>query len=258
MKRAFQKDKGKEVIQKFKHEEKNEIRLNKYLSASGFSSRREADRIIEDKRVKIDGVLADVGATVNILQTVSVDDKVINLKKSHTYLILNKPKGITCTLEKDVEGNLYEFMNFNEHLFPVGRLDKDSTGLLILTSDGDIVNKILRSENRHDKEYIVRVNKVITNSFLKKMSEGVEITNTKNNTRVKTNKCQVSFINKHTFKIVLNQGFNRQIRRMCTGLNYHVEDLHRIRIMNIKIEDLKEGQYRYLTQEELDILNIEL
>lgn len=258
MKKAIQQQSNKVIKQEFVHEEQDSLRINKFLTSAGFCSRREADRLVADKRVFVDGVLAVMGTQVFANQQVAVDGVVVELSKQHKYIALNKPIGITCTVERDVEGNIADFMGFDSRIFPIGRLDKPSQGLILLTSDGDIVNKILRAENNHEKEYIVRVNKPITPNFLKNMSNGVEITNTNTNKRVRTNKCKTRQIDKFTFSIVLTQGLNRQIRKMCSELGYNVNSLTRVRIMNILLGDLKVGEWRYLTQEELSILQSNL
>ncbi len=255
MKKAYQLKQASDAPdQAFSHGDKEAVRINKYLSASGYCSRRQADRLVEEGRVSIDGLTAVTGSQVAPGQEVAVDGNRVESKAAHVYIALYKPAGITCTVEPDVAGNIGDFMAYPERIFPIGRLDKDSTGLILLTSDGDIVNKILRAENNHDKEYIVSVNRDIGPKFLKNMAEGVEITNTKTKTRVMTNRSQVKQLGSRTFSIVLNQGLNRQIRRMCTELGYRVTDLHRVRIMNISIGSLKAGQWRYLTREELTIL----
>jgi 23S rRNA pseudouridine2604 synthase len=256
MKKAYQLEQAPDAHkQVFHHQEKASVRVNKYLASSGFCSRRQADKFIEEQRVTIDGVVATVGSQVWEGQVVLVDGTKISDTQNHVYIVLNKPTGITCTLETDKEGNISDFMDYPQRIFPIGRLDKDSSGLILLTSDGDIVNKILRAENNHDKEYIVHVNKDITLDFIKKMAAGVEITNMRSKTRVVTKKCEVKQLGPRSFCIILTQGLNRQIRRMCTELGYSVVALHRERIMNIHLGGLKTGQWRYLTQEELSILN---
>lgn len=256
MKKAYQLKQAEDVnSQMLNHQEKESVRINKYLAESGFCSRRKADKLVEENRVKIDGVLAIVGSKVLRGQTILVDDEMINRKQEHVYIVLNKPVGITCTLEEDKSDNIADFMDYPKRIFPVGRLDKDSSGIILLTSDGDIVNKILRAENNHEKEYIVSVNKDISPDFIKKMSVGVEITNMKKKTRQVTKECDIEQLNPRSFRIILTQGLNRQIRRMCTELGYRVTALRRIRIMNIEINNLKIGQWRYVTQEELNILS---
>ncbi len=225
------------------------IRLNKYISESGFCSRREADKFIEAGLVTIDGVKATMGTKVLPGQKVKVNGKPINKEEELVYIILNKPVGITCTTEHKVKGNIVDFVGHKKRIFPVGRLDKDSQGLIILTNDGDIVNKILRAGNNHEKEYIVKVDKPITDDFVEKMSNGVRILGQV------TKKCYVKKEGKNTFRIILTQGLNRQIRRMCETLGYNVTKLNRVRIMNIKLGELKIGQWRNLTVRELKGLN---
>ena len=225
------------------------IRLNKYISESGFCSRREADKFIEAGLVTIDGVKATMGTKVLPGQKVKVNGKPINKEEELVYIILNKPVGITCTTEHKVKGNIVDFVGHKKRIFPVGRLDKDSQGLIILTNDGDIVNKILRAGNNHEKEYIVKVDKPITDDFVEKMSNGVRILGQV------TKKCYVKKEGKNTFRIILTQGLNRQIRRMCETLGYNVTKLNRVRIMNIKLGELKIGQWRNLTVRELRGLN---
>ncbi|RNB78209.1 23S rRNA pseudouridine(2604) synthase RluF [Brevibacillus panacihumi] len=224
------------------------MRINKYISESGICSRRESDKWIEAKRVTINGVIAQLGSTVSEGDDVRVDGKPISTKKKAVYIALNKPVGITCTTELHVKGNIIDFVNHPERIFPIGRLDKDSQGLILLTNDGDIVNKILRAENNHDKEYIVTVDKPITPAFLQGMSSGVRILGTI------TKPCTVTKISERVFRIILTQGLNRQIRRMCAAFGYQVRKLERIRIMNIHLDGLKLGQWRDLTAKELNEL----
>ncbi|MDF2698839.1 MAG: pseudouridine synthase [Haloplasmataceae bacterium] len=221
------------------------MRINKFISETGFCSRRAADRLIEEKRVTINFELALKGSDVSENDEVKIDGELLGSKKKHIYLILNKPVGITTTTELNIKGNIIELINHSERIFPIGRLDKDSEGLIILTNNGDIVNKILRAENNHEKEYIVTVDKKVTDDFIYGMSNGVSILDTI------TKKCVVEKINDYTFKIVLTQGLNRQIRRMCKAFGYRVMKLQRVRIMNIKISNLKTGQWRYLSDDEL-------
>jgi 23S rRNA pseudouridine2604 synthase len=225
------------------------MRINKFISETGFCSRREADRLIEAKRVTINGQVAELGSTVNETDIVKVDNKEIGEKKKSIYIALYKPVGITSTTDREIEGNIVDFVNHPERIFHIGRLDKDSEGLILLTNDGDIVNEILRAENNHEKEYIVTVNKKITDEFIYRMANGVRILG-----KI-TKKCHVEKIDDRAFKIILTQGLNRQIRRMCSVFGYKVTRLKRIRIMNIQLGDLKVGQWRYLTKEELDKLN---
>lgn len=225
------------------------IRLNKYISESGFCSRREADKFIEAGVVTIDGVKATMGTKVNKGQVVKVNGKLISKEEQLVYIALNKPVGITCTTEHKIKGNIVDFVKHEKRIFPIGRLDKDSQGLILLTNDGDIVNKILRAGNNHEKEYIVTVNKPITEDFIKKMGNGVKILGEI------TKKCYIRKEAPNVFRIILTQGLNRQIRRMCEALGYEVIKLKRIRIMNIKLDDLKIGQWRDLSNKELFKLN---
>lgn len=237
------------------HEIKESLRLNKYISDTGFSSRREADRLIEAGRVTVDGELAPIGLRVLPGQVVAVDGQVLTLKTEMVYIALNKPAGITCTTDKNIPGNLTDFMNYPGKIFPIGRLDKDSTGLLLMTNDGDIVNKILREENGHDKEYQVMVDHKCTPDFIHKMKNGVEIYNLVADQRQVTLPCKVEPIGATSFNLTLKQGLNRQIRRMCQELNYKVVSLKRKRIMNVHLGNLGEGQWRYLTEAELKDIN---
>ncbi len=221
------------------------MRINKFISETGICSRREADKWITEKRVTINGVIAGLGDSAERGDDVRIDGKLVGQKRKSIYIALNKPVGITCTTEKKVKGNIVDFVNHPERIFPIGRLDKDSEGLILLTNDGDIVNKILRSENNHEKEYIVTVHKPITPAFIKGMSSGVHILGTK------TKPCEVTQINERNFRIILTQGLNRQIRRMSEVFGYRVVQLRRIRIMNIKIDGLKIGQWRDITDKEM-------
>lgn len=225
-------------------------RINKYLSEVGFCSRRAADKLIDAGRVTINGKIPEMGTKISKEDEIHVDGKLISkLKKENVYLAFNKPVGIVCTTDTRVEkNNIIDFINYPTRIFPIGRLDKPSEGLIFLTDDGDIVNKILRAKNNHEKEYIVTVNKLITQEFIKKMSNGIPILNTT------TNKCFVEQLNTNTFKIILTQGLNRQIRRMCEYLNYRVIKLKRVRIMNVKL-DVPIGKWRNLTTKELDFIN---
>ena len=227
------------------------IRLNKYLSDAGICSRREADRLIEEGRVLIDGVPASMGTKVDPGQTVCCDGQTVGGKDKPVFLVVNKPRGIVCTTsDKDRAENIVEFLNYPQRIYPVGRLDKDSEGLLLMTNQGDIVNKILRGGNNHEKEYAVAVNKPVTEEFLKKMREGVWI----EDLAVLTKPCRAWQTGSHTFHIVLTQGLNRQIRRMCRALDYHVMKLKRVRIMSIKLGNLERGEYRELTEKEVEEL----
>ncbi|MEK4231183.1 23S rRNA pseudouridine(2604) synthase RluF [Solibacillus sp. FSL H8-0538] len=220
------------------------MRINKFLSETGIVSRRGADKWVEEGRVTINGVLATVGSQVETGDDVHVDGKPVQKEEQLVYIVLNKPVGITSTTEKHIKGNVVDFIGHPLRVFHIGRLDKDSEGLLLLTNDGDIVNEILRAENHHEKEYVVQVDQPITEDFLLDMASGVEILDTK------TLPCRVEKISSHVFKIILEQGLNRQIRRMCSALGYSVKRLQRIRIMNIHIGNLKVGQWRDLTAKE--------
>jgi len=228
------------------------LRINKYISESGITSRRGADKWIAEGRVTINGTVAELGSQAEPGDDVRVDGKPIKVEQQNVYIALNKPVGITSTTEKHIKGNIVDFVNHPLRIFHIGRLDKDSSGLILLTNDGDIVNEILRAENKHEKEYIVTVDKPLTASFIKDMSSGVEILDTK------TLPCKVEQLTKYTFNITLMQGLNRQIRRMCSALGYEVRDLHRIRIMNIHLDGLAIGQWRDLTEDELTELFKEL
>ncbi|MCB0401772.1 MAG: 23S rRNA pseudouridine(2604) synthase RluF [Flavobacteriales bacterium] len=224
------------------------LRLNKAISETGFCSRRAADKLIEEGRVLVNGKTPELGTKVTSKDTISVDGKVITKAVESIYLVFNKPVGITCTTETHIKGNIISYLNYPERIFPIGRLDKPSEGLIFLTNDGDIVNKILRSKNNHEKEYVVSVNKPITAEFINKMSQGVPILDTV------TKKCQVKQLDPNTFNIVLTQGLNRQIRRMCTYLGYEVTKLKRIRIMNVSLGKLKSGEFRHFTTQEINTL----
>ncbi len=220
------------------------MRINKYLSETGIVSRRGADKWIAAGIVTINGEMATVGSQVEAGDIVCVDGKEVKKEEQLVYIALNKPVGITSTTEHHIKGNVVDFVNHPLRIFHIGRLDKESEGLLLLTNDGDIVNKILRAENHHEKEYIVQVDKPITAQFIKKMGAGVDILDTT------TLPCYVEKISDKIFKIILEQGLNRQIRRMCSALGYSVKRLQRIRIMNIKLGNLKIGQWRDLTDKE--------
>lgn len=227
------------------------MRINNYISASGYCSRREADALILAKKVKINGRLADVGSQVSEKDRVEVAGKRIVPVKKHVYIALNKPVGITCTTERHVKGNIIDFIGHKERIFPIGRLDKDSEGLILLTSDGSIVNEILREENHHEKAYQVTVNKKITPEFLEKMASGVTIFNPVKEKHEMTKPCKVNASSELTFTILLSQGLNRQIRRMCEALGYNVVSLKRTRIMHISLGKLKTGSWRELSPAEI-------
>ena len=230
--------------------EDNLKRINKYLSEVGYCSRREADKLIEAGRVTINGKVPEMGTKLAPNDEVHVDGKlIVNSKDEFVYLAFNKPVGIVCTTDTRVEkDNIIDFINYPKRIFPIGRLDKASEGLILLTDDGDIVNKILRASNNHEKEYIVTVDKPISQTFVERMSNGIPILD-----RI-TKKCEVKKLSSNEFKIILTQGLNRQIRRMCEYLDYEVETLKRVRIMNIKL-DMPVGEYRELTKEEFKELN---
>ena len=225
-----------------------EIRLNKFLSDAGVCSRREADRLIESGKVTVDGKRAEMGMKVSDTQIVRVGKKEIHSKDEMVLLAVNKPVGIVCTEEKREKNNIIKFLNYPTRITYIGRLDKDSEGLILMTNHGDIINKMMRSGNQHEKEYKVTVHKPITPEFIEKMAGGVPILDTV------TRKCKVESIGKYTFRIVLTQGLNRQIRRMCEYLGYKVTRLERVRVMNILLGDLKPGQYRKVTEEEIQEL----
>jgi 23S rRNA pseudouridine2604 synthase len=224
------------------------LRINKFISETGFCSRREADKLVESGRVTINGVTAELGSQAEPGDDVRIDGRRIGEHKSHVYIALNKPVGITSTTELHVKGNIVDFVGHPERIFPIGRLDKDSEGLILLTNDGDIVNRILRAEGRHEKEYVVTVDKPITPTFVKGMSEGVRILGSM------TLPCKVTKEADHVFRIILTEGKNRQIRRMCQAFGYHVRRLRRVRIMNIHLGALPVGKWRDLTSRELDEL----
>ncbi len=231
--------------------ESNEgTRINKYLSEVGYCSRRASDKLIDEGRVRINGAVTEKGSKVLPGDIVSVDGKTISEpKEDFIYLAFNKPIGIVCTTDTIREkNNIIDFINYPKRIFPIGRLDKPSEGLIFLTNDGDIVNKILRARNNHEKEYEVTVNKPITREFVKKMSEGIPILGTI------TRRCYVRQNSTHTFTIILTQGLNRQIRRMCEFLDYQVTKLKRVRIMNIKL-DVPLGKWRYLNEDEIHVIN---
>ena len=220
------------------------IRINKFLSEVGFCSRRGADKIISQGRVYINGEIAVLGSKVNRDDLIKVDGELINNQEEKVYLAFNKPVGIECTGNQKVKNNIIDYINFNKRLFTIGRIDKDSEGLILLTNNGDIVNNVLRAENKNEKEYLVTLNKKIDKDFIQKMGSGVRIMGKL------TKKCYVEKTYENKFKIVLTQGLNRQIRRMCNALGYRVTKLKRIRVMDIKL-DTKVGEYRFLNESEV-------
>ena len=227
-------------------EEPNSTRINKYLSEIGYCSRRAADKLILESRVTINGLVPEMGTKIYPADVIRVDGKIVSSpEEKHIYMAFNKPVGIVCTTDiKAEKNNIIDFINYPKRIFPIGRLDKASEGLILLTSDGDIVNKILRARNNHEKEYLVTVNKEISADFLKRMSNGIPILDTI------TRKCEVVQLDRNRFKIILTQGLNRQIRRMCEYLDYKVVKLKRVRIMNIRL-NTPMGKWRYLTDDEL-------
>jgi 23S rRNA pseudouridine2604 synthase len=221
------------------------MRLNKYLSETGACSRREADQWIEAGRVTVNGIAAQLGAQVNAGDDVRIDGRPAHAKPPRVYLALNKPPGVECTTDRDVPENIVDFVGHHARIFPVGRLDKDSEGLILLTNDGDIVNGILRSEHGHEKEYLVTVDRPITQPFLEGMARGVPILGTV------TRRCEVAGVRKNVFRIVLTQGLNRQIRRMCRHFGYNVRRLQRVRIMHLRLGRLGPGEWRALRGDEV-------
>ena len=224
------------------------VRLNKYLSEAGVCSRREADRLIESGKVTVDGQRAQTGMKIRPGQEVRVGKKVVSRQDEMVVLAVNKPRGIVCTEEKRERNSIVRFLDYPIRVTYIGRLDKDSRGLLLMTNNGDIINRMMRAANHHEKEYKVTVDHEITGEFLEKMAGGVAILDTV------TRPCKVEKLGKYTFSIILTQGLNRQIRRMCEALGYEVKDLVRVRVMNIRLGSLREGEYREVTDEELDEL----
>ncbi len=224
------------------------VRLNKYLSEAGVCSRREADRLIETGKVTVDGRPAQTGMKITPGQEVRIGRRLISRQDEMVVLAVNKPRGIVCTEDRRERDSIVRFLDYPIRVTYVGRLDKDSRGLLLMTNNGDIINRMMRAANCHEKEYRVTVDQEITDSFLRKMSEGVAILDTV------TRPCKVEKLGKYTFSIILTQGLNRQIRRMCEALGYTVKDLVRVRVMNIRLGNLKEGQYRKVTDAELEEL----
>ena len=228
---------------------KSSVSINKYIGSSGYCSRREAEQYIEDGRVELNGEVATLLDKVYPEDLVTLDGIKIVAKKKFTYLAFNKPIGINCTTDLKDKSNIIDFINHDSRIFPIGRLDKDSSGLILLTDDGDIVNHILREENEHEKEYLVRVNKPIEKNFARMMSSGALLID-----RKKIKPCKITVESKHVFRIVLTQGLNRQIRKMCAQLGYIVTDLVRVRIMSIALGNLKIGKWRNLSEVEIESL----
>ena len=225
-----------------------EIRLNKFLSDAGFCSRRQADRLIEEGHVKVNNETALMGQKVTLLDKVTVDGKEVSREEEQIVIAFNKPIGVECTTDKNNPDNIVDYINYKKRIYPIGRLDKNSQGLILLTNDGALVNNILKASNYHEKEYVVTVDKPITEEFIKQMSKGVKILDQV------TRPCVVKKVNKHTFNIILTQGLNRQIRRMCETLGFKVQKLKRVRIMGVHLDNLPIGNYRNLTNIELDSL----
>lgn len=226
------------------------MRINKYISSSGFCSRRKAEEYVNNGEVLVNGNIATLQTSIEEGDIVTINGTIIEPKQEHVVLLFNKPIGITCTTEHHIKENIIDYIHYHERIFPIGRLDKDSSGLILLTNNGDLVNECLRVENGHEKEYIVEVDKKITPEFLNKMSNGVKIYNPVNNSYVVTNPCKIKQINKFKFSIILTQGYNRQIRRMCSAFDYHVRTLKRVRFMNLHL-DVEEGKYRLLSDTEI-------
>lgn len=229
------------------------MRINKYIASTGICSRRKAEEYIENKQVKINGEIAILSSVVLDGDEVSLNGQIIKPKENTIVLLFNKPKGITCTSEHEVKDNIIDYIHYPERIFPIGRLDKDSHGLILLTNNGDLVNKCLRVENGHEKEYVVRVDKEINDDFINSMQKGVRIYNPVSHHYTKTLPCTVTQKGKNHFNIILKQGLNRQIRRMCKELGYHVISLKRIRFMFLNL-DVEEGKYRLLTDSEIERL----
>lgn len=231
-----------------------DMRINKYLSEAGVCSRREADRLIENGAVKINNKLPQIGQKVATGDVVTVNGKVVKIQEKIILLALNKPVGIECTTDKNNKDNIVDFVKYPERVYPIGRLDKNSEGLILLTNRGEISDKMMRGSNYHEKEYVVTVDKKINSEFISKMSSGVHIVDEEHNLNLITRKCKVSKISDNTFSIVLTQGVNRQIRRMCSACGYNVTKLKRIRIMNIHLDGIQKGKYREVSKEEYNKL----
>lgn len=227
------------------------MRLNQFISSSGLCSRRQANRLISQGKVTVNGQGISLAYTVNEGDRVEVNGQLIEAKEHNIYIMLNKPPGVTCTAASEIEGNIIDFINYPKRLFPVGRLDKQSEGLILLTNDGSIVNELLREEHNHEKDYIVTVDRKINEAFIKEMASGVEIYNPRKKGNTLTKRCQVERLDDHCFKITLSQGLNRQIRRMCRRFQYTVTRLRRVRIKHMELGSLALGQWRYLSEEEI-------
>ena len=227
------------------------MRLNQFISSSGFCSRRRADLFIKEQKVTVNGQIIKLGHVINEGDRVEVDGQLILAKENDIYIMLNKPPGVTCTTASHIEANIIDFVNYPEQIFPVGRLDKQSEGIILRTDDGSIVNALLREENNQEKDYIVTVDKKINEGFIESMSAGVDIYNPRKKQNTMTKRCKVVQIDDYSFKITLSQGLNRQIRRMCRRFQYTVTKLQRVRIKNISLGQLEVGCWRYLSDEEV-------
>jgi 23S rRNA pseudouridine2604 synthase len=228
------------------------VRINQFISSSGFCSRRKADMFIKEQRVTVNGKVIKHGHLVNGEDQVEIDGQLIEAKENNVYIMLHKPPGITCTAASNIEGNIIDFINYPERIFPVGRLDKQSEGLILLTNDGSIVNDLLQGENNEEKEYVVTVNKIITKSFIENMASGVTIYNPRKKEQVITKECRVVQMNEYQFTIILSQGLNKQIRRMCRRFQYTVTRLQRVRIKHLSLDQLELGHWRYLSENEIN------
>lgn len=227
------------------------MRLNQFISSSGFCSRRQADVFIKEQKVRVNSEMVMLGHVIDEGDRVEVDGQLIEAKENTIYIMLNKPPGVTCTAARHIESNIIDFVNYPERIFPVGRLDRQSEGLIILTDDGSIVNELLREENDYGKDYIVTVNKEITPTFIEEMANGVAIYNPRKKGNTMTNSCKVVQLDEHRFQITLSQGLNRQIRRMCRRFQYTVTKLQRVRIHDLALGQLELGKWRHLTAEEI-------
>lgn len=227
------------------------MRLCQFISSSGFCSRRRASKLIKENRVTVNGNIADLGYVINDGDEVMIDGQLIQAKENSIYIMLNKPPGITCTAAPHIEGNIIDFVNYPERIFPVGRLDKQSEGLILLTDDGSFVNHLLQGDQNQEKEYFVTVDRKITQSFIEDMGNGVEIYNPRKKENVMTKKCEVVQISDYEFKIILSQGLNRQIRRMCRRFQYTVTRLQRVRMSHLSLGQLERGTWRHLTEKEI-------
>jgi 23S rRNA pseudouridine2604 synthase len=230
------------------------MRVNQFIASSGYCSRRRADVLIREQKVTVNGVVAGIGCMINEGDKVRVECRLIQAKDNDIYIMLNKPPGITCTTARNIDGNIIDYLNYPERIFPVGRLDKLSEGLILLTDDGSIVNELLREENNEEKGYIVTVDKEITAAFITSMAGGVEIYNPRKKAIITTKECTVIQLDDYRFKITLSQGLNRQIRRMCRRFQFTVTKLQRVRIKDLSLGELELGQWRYLTDEEVNAL----